>query len=116
MVRQATATAVSASISTPVGPVTLTLARHRSLRGADAALLANERARRGLDIAFAHEAFTDEEGRNAHGHQVGEVGGRKNCTLANDDAAGRHPWRQASAGGERRLEGLEVAVIDADQP
>src|SRR5262249_44817561 len=37
-------------------------ARHRSLRGADAALLANESARRSLDIALTHEAFTDEEG------------------------------------------------------
>src|SRR5262244_3137175 len=208
MVRQATATAVSASISTPVGPVTLTLARtlkpgglpsasmstamfetgrgwqrginscvrfaammpamraapstspflalpasttsrvftaittrpsamafrsvgafadstqmaqlaracHRSLRGTDAALLAYERTRRSLDIAFAHEAFADEECGNAHRCQVVEIGGQKNSALADDDALGGDPRRQTPTCGKGRLEGLEVAVIDADQP
>src|ERR1700746_60607 len=48
-----------------------------SLRGADPALLANERTRRGLDVAFAHEAFADEQGRNADRRQVVEIGGGK---------------------------------------
>src|SRR5260221_11143834 len=48
-----------------------------SLRGADPALLANERTRRGLDVAFAHEAFADEQGRNADRRQVVEIGGAK---------------------------------------
>src|SRR5262249_41216746 len=87
-----------------------------SLRGADPALLANERTRRGLDVAFAHEAFADEQSRNADRSQVLEIGGRKDSALAHDNAAGRDPRRQALAGGERRLEGLEVAVVDADQP
>src|SRR5262249_59278804 len=53
-----------------------------SLRGADAALLANERTRRGLDVAFAHEAFADEQSRNADRSQVLEIGGRKEFPLA----------------------------------
>ncbi len=36
-------------------------ARHRSLRGAEAALLADERTRRSLHVALAHEAFADKE-------------------------------------------------------
>src|SRR5215831_2690776 len=87
-----------------------------SLRGADPALFANERTRRGLDVVFAHEAFADEQSRNADRSQVLEIGGRKDSALAHDNAAGRDPRRQALAGGERRLEGLEVAIVDADQP
>src|SRR6266436_1532676 len=87
-----------------------------SLRGADTALLANERTRRSLDVAFAHEAFADEQGRNADRRQVVEIGGRKDSALAHDNTARRDPRRQAPAGGERRLKGIEVAVVDADQP
>ena len=32
------------------------------------------------------------------------------------DAVGRHQRREALGDGERRLEGAEVAVVDADQP
>src|SRR6516164_8770394 len=87
-----------------------------SLRGADPALFANECTRRGLDVAFAHEAFADEQSRNADRRRVLEIGGRKDSALAHDNAARRDPRRQALAGGERRLEGLEVAIVDADQP
>src|ERR1700745_147901 len=87
-----------------------------SLRGADPALLANERTRRSLDVAFAHEAFADEQGRNADRRQVVEIRGRKDTALAHDNAVRRDLRRQAPAGGERRLKGLEVAVVDADQP
>src|SRR5499427_7229516 len=87
-----------------------------SHRSADPALLANERTRRSLDVAFAHEAFADEQGRNADRRQVVEIGGRKDTALAHDNTVRRAPRRQTPAGGERRLKGLEVAVVDADQP
>src|SRR6516225_437854 len=87
-----------------------------SRRRADPALFANERTRRGLDVAFAHDAFADEQGRNADRRQVLEIGGRKDSAFAHDNAARRDPRRQSLAGGERRLEGLEIAVVDADQP
>src|SRR5260370_21325003 len=76
-----------------------------SLRGADPALLANERTRRGLDVAFAHEAFADEQGRNADRRQVVEIGGRKDFALAHDNTGKRGPPRPAGSCGARRLKG-----------
>src|SRR6266446_8787622 len=66
-------------------------ARHRSPRGADAALLANERACRGFHVALAHQALSD------------------------GDTAGWDPRRQALADRKRRLERLEVSIVDPNQ-
>src|ERR1700730_17787627 len=73
-----------------------------SLRGADPPLLANERARRSLDVAFAHEAFADEQGRNADRRQVLEIGGRKEFALAHDNKARGGPRAPAAARGGGR--------------
>src|SRR5258707_11732234 len=72
-----------------------------SLRGADPALLANERTRRGLDVAFAHEAFADEQGRNADRRQVVEIGGRKKYPLAPHNTGQRDPLPPGDACGGR---------------
>src|SRR5947208_12037589 len=90
-------------------------ARHRSPRGADAALLANERACRSFDVALAHEAFADEKSRDANRGQVFEIGGGEDPALADGDTAGRNPRRQTPADGERRLERLEVSIVDANE-
>src|SRR5436190_22997847 len=90
-------------------------ARHRSPRGADAALLANERACRSFDVALAHEAFADEKSRDANRCQVFEIGGGEDPALADGDTAGRNPRRQTPADGERRLERLEVSIVDANE-
>src|SRR5258708_27991662 len=66
-----------------------------SLRGADPALLANERTRRGLDVAFAHEAFAHEPGRNADRRQVVEIGGREEFAPPPGETARGGPPRQA---------------------
>src|SRR5260370_42706690 len=87
-----------------------------SLRGADPALRANERTRRSLDVAFAHEAFADEQGRNADRRQVVEIGGRKDSALAPDNTARRDPRRPAAAGGERPLKSLVGGGVEADHP
>src|SRR5258708_18386455 len=77
-----------------------------SLRGADPALLANERTRRSLDVPFAHEAFADEQGRNADRRQVVEIGGRKKSPLSHENTARKEPPPPASACGERPPQGL----------
>src|SRR5262249_62436404 len=70
-----------------------------SLRGADPALFANERTRRGLDVAFTHEAFADEESGNADRRQVVEIGGGKKSALPHPKTAPRGPPRHAAARG-----------------
>src|SRR3569623_2089342 len=209
MVRQATGTAVSASISTPVGPVTLTLAStrqpgslssvvlssvtllsasgwHSGMRSevrfaammpairavpstspflalpstmslsvsalittkpsatatrsvasfADTSiicasplasiwvreglLIASWRLRKqgaggGGDVGLPHQAFADEEGRDADFRQPRNVGGREDAALTDHDAVLRHRRRQCLAGRERGLEGAQIAVVDAEQ-
>src|SRR5262245_17445857 len=73
-----------------------------------------QRARGSLDVALAHQAFADQEGGDPHLRQEGEIGGRENSAFPHGDAIAGDLRRQALAGGERGLEGLEVAVVDAD--
>ena len=47
--------------------------------------------------------------------QAGDVGGREDAALADEHAILRHQRREPLADGEDRLEGAEVAVVDADQ-
>ena len=48
--------------------------------------------------------------------EPGEIVGRIEAAFRHDDAIARNFWRQGFAGGERRLEGPQVAIVDADQP
>src|SRR5262245_13015424 len=68
------------------------------------------------DVALPHQAFADQEGRDAYAGEVREIGGRGNSTLADGDALPRNLRCQPLAGGERGLEGPKIAVVDADQP
>ena len=43
------------------------------------------------------------------------IGRREDAALADEQPVGRHQRRQALGHGERRLEGPEVAVVDADE-
>src|SRR5262245_10254425 len=107
--------------ASPRRPRWLSLEATASLRGTQRSRitvlrLANERARGRLDVALAHEALAHEEGRNADGDKLVQIGGRENPALANGDATWRNSRRQAPAGGERGLERLEIAVVDSDEP
>src|SRR5207248_11475749 len=90
-------------------------ARHRSPRGTDAALLANERACRSFNVALAHEAFADEKSRDANRCQVFEIGGGADPALADGDTAGRNPRRQTPADGERCDARLGASIVDASE-
>src|SRR6202030_3536631 len=84
----------------------------RSERG----LAGEERPRRCSDIVLAHQTFADQEGRNTGLAEPQQIVGRENAALADDDPLGRHAARQPLAGGERRLEGFQIAVVDANEP
>ena len=77
-----------------------------------------QRARRGGDVGLPHQAFADEEGaRCRRSRQPGEIGGREDAALADDDAV--RPGRSGASRSrdrERGLEGVQIAVVDADQP
>src|SRR5262245_22410310 len=86
------------------------------LRGAEAALAAQQRAGGGLDVALAHQAFADQEGGDADRGQMVEVIRRGDAAFADRDAAFWNLRRQQLADRYLGLEGLEIAVVDADQP
>src|SRR5262245_39622733 len=86
------------------------------LRGAKPVpLAADQGAGGGRDITLAHQAFADQEGRNADGREKVEIGRRENAAFADADAPLRYSRRQTLAGGQRRLDGPQLAVVDADQ-
>src|SRR5262249_37355070 len=78
--------------------------------------LREQRAGRPFDIALTHQALADEEGADADAREPGEVVGRRDPALADDDAIARYVRRELLARGQRGIEGLEVAVVDPDQP
>src|SRR4029453_11071909 len=55
------------------------------LRGAEAALAAQQRAGGGFDVALAHQALADQEGGDADRRQVFEVGRRSDSAFAHRD-------------------------------
>src|SRR5258707_265205 len=139
-VRQATDTAVSASISTPVCPVTLTVARtaspSRSAVMSISTLLMASGWQSGISswvflaammpamraapstspfLALPHQACADQECRNAGRRQPRNTRGREDAALARHHAVSRHRG-EAFGDGERGDEGLQVAVVDADEP
>ena len=69
----------------------------------------------GGHVRLPHQAFADQEGRNADPAEAGEVVRRVEPAFADHDAAGRHLWRQFFADRERGLEGAQITVVDADQ-
>src|SRR5262245_57470080 len=107
--------------ASPRRPRWLSLETTASLRGTQRARItvlrvANERARGGLDVVLAHQALAYEEGRNPDRGKIFEISGRENSALAHSDAICGNSRRQAPPGDERRLERLQIAVVDSDEP
>src|SRR6185437_4534637 len=84
-----------------------------SLRGGG--LARQQGAGGGGDVRLTHQAFADEEGRDADLGEAGEVGWGIEPALADDDAVLRDARGKALGDGQSRLEGAQVAVVYADQ-
>src|SRR6202167_5266379 len=85
-------------------------------RGGVARDTRQQRARSLSNIVLPHQAFADQKSRHSGGGKAGKIGGSENAALADNDATGRHELRQPLGRGERRLEGLEITIVDANQP
>ncbi len=73
-------------------------------------------ARRRGDIGLAHQGFADQETARAGRGQAVEIVGAANAALGDDDAVGGHLPRQPFGRAEIDRQGLQIAVVDADQP
>src|SRR5699024_9106655 len=58
--------------------------------------------------------FTDQEGADVVRRQLPDVIRRVNAAFADQQSVGRYLGAQADAGVQRRVEGVQVAVVDAD--
>ena len=75
-----------------------------------------QRARRLLDVLLAHQRLADQEGLECRPWPgAGNRHGRK-CRFRRPRCGRSGSAAQPLADGERRLEGAQVAVVDADQP
>ena len=68
------------------------------------------------DVLLPHQAFADEESRNVDPREPCKIGWGEDAALANDDAIFRDHRSELLAGCECRFEGLQVTVVDANQP
>src|SRR5262245_52190971 len=75
----------------------------------------NQCTRRLFHVILAHQTLADQERPDANARQSRQIVRCRNSALADDDPIERHPGRKPFAGHERGVEGLEVAVVDADQ-
>src|SRR6476469_5196261 len=73
-----------------------------------------QRAGRRRHVGLPHQAFADEEGRHADPGQPRQVGGCGDAAFADHQPILGDQRRQGLAGRQRRLEGAQVAVVDAD--
>src|ERR1041385_4823102 len=69
----------------------------------------------GGNIFLPHQAFADQERGDAGLFKAGEVGRGEEPALADHDTLARDHRREALGRLELGLEGLQVAIIDADQ-
>src|SRR5436190_23716478 len=67
------------------------------------------------DIFLPHQAFADQKCRDANLFQASEICEGKEAALADHDVVARDQRREALGRFESCLEGLQVAVVDADQ-
>ena len=72
-------------------------------------------ARRSCDIGLPHQAFANQERRNADAFEARKVGRRIEPAFGNDDALAGDFRRQKLTDRERRLKRPQIAVIDADK-
>src|SRR5262245_32180615 len=73
-----------------------------------------QRARGGSHVRLAHQPFTHQESVHAGLGEPRQIGGAGDAALGHDDAVIGNARRQPLGGVERRLEGVEVAVVNAD--
>src|SRR5215211_1388117 len=83
-------------------------------RGGDV-LAREQRARCRRHVVLAHQALADQKRRDAGAGKTGDIGRRKDAALGHDHALARDERRQSLARAQARFEGLEVAVVDADE-
>ena len=74
-----------------------------------------QRAGRRRHVGLPHQAFADQDGADAGSREPRHVAGREDAALADEQPVGRDERREALGHGKRRLEGPEVAVVDAEQ-
>src|SRR5262245_22165914 len=74
-----------------------------------------QRARRGGHVGLPHQALADQEGRDPGRCQALEIGRTENSAFTDDHTLARDERGEPLADGERRLERLQVPVVDADQ-
>src|SRR6185437_10481471 len=84
-----------------------------SLRGGVASR--EQRTRGGGDVVLPHQAFADQEGRDAGAGEAGEVGRRIEPAFGNHDAIFGNARGEALADRKISLETAQIAVVDADQ-
>src|SRR5450830_1360786 len=70
--------------------------------------------RRG-DVGLPHQAFADQERRDADAREPGQIGRRIETAFGDDDALAWNIRRQPLAHGQRSLEAAQVAIVDADE-
>src|ERR1700730_14659208 len=79
-------------------------------------LVAREQlAGRERDVRLAHQAFADQKGAHAGIGEARDIGGREDPALPPQQMVLGQPRRQPLGGGKRRLEGAQIAIVDADQ-
>src|SRR5581483_8786517 len=67
-------------------------------------------------VGLPHQTFADQKTPNPDAGQPRQIGRRVDAAFADDHAAGRNLGRKLLADRERGREGLQVAVVNSDQP
>ena len=67
------------------------------------------------DVSLAHQAFADKEGADAGRPELREVGMACDAAFGDEMDVLRHAAGEIDRGLERRLEGPQIAVVDADE-
>src|SRR5690348_208591 len=75
-----------------------------------------QRVERGPWIVLAHECLADQECRDADLFHAGKLGGGAVSALGDQRDVVRRQRREPPRGVERGLKGMQVAIVDADQP
>src|SRR6266545_1304805 len=74
-----------------------------------------ELAHLGSDIVRSHERLAHEHRMGACFHHAQDIGSGEDPALADGGVGPRDPRQEVEGRLERRLEGMEIAVVDADQ-
>src|SRR6478609_5193011 len=86
-----------------------------SIRRCVACRAREQGARGGGNVVLPHQAFADQEGRDAGAGEAGEVGRRIEPAFGDHDAVFGNARGEALADRKISLETAQIAVVDADQ-